>query len=329
VAASGRIELHTHLEGALSPARLLVLAERYGQPGIPGDVLAGDGLGYRFGDFHEFIEVYRAITSLLRTPADFHAVALDLAAALAADGVAYAEVIVGYGVMLRREIDPLPVQKALAEAAAAAEAAHGVVVRWIPDAVRQFGVDAAWRAAEAAAFAGRELGVVGFGLGGDETAAGPEPFAPLLEEMRAEGLGVAIHAGEVAGPESVRGAVLDCGAVRIGHGIGAAADGATMDLLAARGVFVELCPRSNLRTGAVASAAAHPLRRFVERGIPCCLNTDDRALFGLDLAGEYAWAAEHHALSEVEVAAMERAALAAAFCGARTRREVGRRLAGG
>lgn len=334
-----RIELHTHVEGALTPSRLRELAARHGLSGLPAACLAADGRAFAFAGFRDFLRLYRDATSCLRTPADYHAVALDLAGMLAWDGVVYAEASVSYGVLLWRGIDPRPIQAALWEAAAEADERLGVEMRFIPDAVRQFGPDAAWRALEKAAQAGRPLGVVGFGLGGDEAALPAAAFAAVCAGARAAGLGVTIHAGETGGPEAVRDAVLACGAARIGHGIGAVLgplrDGAraapppaavdeTCALLASRRVFVELCPGSNLATGAVPDAAGHPLLEFLARGVPCGLNTDDRGLFGLDLRGEYERAAETHGLAAAAADAMQRDALAAAF----VEEPLRRRLAG-
>ena len=191
-------------------------------------------------------------------------------------------------------------------------------MRWLPDAVRQFGLDAAWRAWECAERAGRAQGVVGFGLGGDEANGPAAAFAPLFAAVRSAGLGVSIHAGEVtamgeAARDSIRQAIDDCGAARLGHGLAAAADPALLGELSRRRVFVELCPRSNVATGALPSLASHPLRAFLDAGVPCCLNTDDRTLFGLDLRGEYAAARATLGLSGGDEAAMRRAASAAAF----------------
>lgn len=317
------VELHTHLEGAVSPQRLLALAERHGLPEAPRACLTAEGSAYRFDGFGGFLEAFKWVTACLRTPVDYREVALDLGEALAHDGVVYAEVIIGFGVMLHRGIDPLPVQRALADAAAEIEARWRVRVRWLPDAVRQFGVDAAWRALEVAEAAGRRLGVVGFGIGGDETALPAEAFADLCAEARRAGLGVALHAGEVAGPASVRQAVEACGATRIGHGVAAAGDPAAMARLLAAGTLVELCPGSNLRTGVVAAAQAHPLRAFLDAGIRCCLNTDDRAMMGLTLAGEHAWAQREHGLTAGETATMQRQALQASFADSKLRECVG------
>ncbi len=314
----GRVELHTHLEGSVTPARLIFLAEKYGQPGLPAACLTKDGDAYQFDGFHGFLEIFKHVTSLLRTPADFHDSARDLGAQLAADGVDYAEVTLSYGVLQMRRIDPLPVQRALADAAAEVKETYGVVLRWIPDAVRQWGVDKAWRAWEAAATAGRDLGVVGFGLGGDETAGPAADFADLFAEVKAERFGVTIHAGEIpdmgsAAADSIRQAVEDCGADRIGHGLAAAADPLIMATLAARDVFVEMCPGSNLRTGGITTWGDHPLRTFLAAGVSCCLNTDDRALFGLDLESEYSRAEELLALTTAEYDGMQKAARKAAF----------------
>ena len=106
-------------------------------------------------------------------------------------------------------------------------------------------------------------------------------------------------------------------------GVAAAGDPAVMALLAARGVFVEACPGSNLRTGAIATLADHPLRAFLDAGIPCGLNTDDRTLFDVDLAGEISRARETFSLTDRELAGMTKAAREAAFDPAALARAVG------
>lgn len=313
-----RIELHTHLEGSVTPGRLVALASKYGQPGLPLACLDSSGQHYRFQGFHGFLDLYKNVTLLLKEPSDFHAITLDLGEQLAADEVEYAEVIVSFGVMRLRQLDPVALQQAIWEAAQLVQERHGVTMRFIPDAVRQFGRDHAMRTWESAATCGRALGVVGFGLGGDETSGPAELFSDLCAEVRAEGLGVSIHAGEVTamgpqGANSVRQAVEDCGATRIGHGLCAAEAPLVLDLLAARQVFIELCPRSNVATGNLTRLEDHPLRTFLEAGIPCGLNTDDRTLFDLDLAGEYAAVGAAFQLTDEEIATMHSQARQAAF----------------
>lgn len=159
---------------------------------------------------------------------------------------------------------------------------------------------------------------MGFGLGGDEAAGPAADFAGLFAEVRAEGLGVSIHAGELPGmgpraAESIRQAVETCGATRIGHGLAAARHPLLLAELAARGVFVELCPGSNVLTGGVARFADFPLAAFLAAGVPCGLNTDDRTMFGLTLADEYRRAAAELGLTPEQEADMQQAAAGAAF----------------
>lgn len=313
-----RIELHTHLEGSVTPERLILLAEKYGQPGLPAACLDAAGTAFACDGFHGFLDLYKTATSVMRSPADFHAMALDLGDQLADDRVSYAEVAVSYGVLLVRGLDPLPVQAALHEAAAEVAETRGVKLRWLPDAVRQLDEKWAWRAWEKAAQAGRELGVVGFGLGGDEAAGPARKFSRLFAEVKAAGFGVTIHAGEVTamGPRaraSIREAIDDCGADRIGHGLAAAADPVLLATLAARGIFVELCPGSNALTGGIKTWADFPLQAFLDADVPCALNTDDRTMFGLTLEDEYRQATDLLNLTPENVKAMHSNAAAAAF----------------
>lgn len=145
---AGRVELHTHLEGSVTPARLIALAEKYGHPELPAACLDASGREFAFRGFAGFLDLYKTATSVMRDPADFHALALDLGAQLAADDVVYAEVSVSYGVLLIRARDPLPIQAALHEAALEVEETRGVRMRWLPDAVRQLDRKLARRAWE-------------------------------------------------------------------------------------------------------------------------------------------------------------------------------------
>jgi adenosine deaminase/aminodeoxyfutalosine deaminase len=185
-------------------------------------------------------------------------------------------------------------------AAIAAEAAQSPVeVRFILDAVRQFGVEAAWEVARLAA-AHRERGVIGFGIGGDEARGPALEFREVFAWARQQGLHLAPHGGETMGPQTVWDA-LECGAERIGHGIGAIGDLALVRHLVERRIPLEICITSNLRTGAVASLGAHPLRRLYDAGVAVTLNTDDPAMFGTTLEREYEIAATAFGFTQEEL----------------------------
>ncbi len=317
------IELHLHLEGSLRPQRVISLAEAYGRPDVIRACVADDGRSLiRCRDFMGFLNLFKAATSVLRTPTDYHAVALDLGESLAAQGVKYAEVTVSYGVLQKRGYDPLPIQQALCEAADVVQDQYGLMLRWQPDATRQWGPDAAWRVLEDALRAGSKLGVVAFGLGGDETSLPVSEFAPHFRDARREGLGTTCHAGETGGADSVRDAVLLGGVTRVGHGVGAARDADVVRLLADSGVHVECCPGSNVATGVLGSVTEHPLRAFLDAGVSCSLNTDDPTFFGTKLGEEYRVAQDVLGVTEEEVKAMEVAAIEASFAPAEIKAEL-------
>ncbi|HEY2543812.1 MAG TPA: adenosine deaminase family protein, partial [Gaiellaceae bacterium] len=163
---------------------------------------------------------------------------------------------------------------------------HGVEVRLTPDIPRGFTQEEARATVEWAARY-RDRGVVGVGLGGLEAEFPPEPYAEVFAHARTLGLGSVPHAGEVAGAASVRGALEALGADRLRHGIRAVEDAGLVAELAGRGIVLDVCPLSNLRTGAVASLADHPLPQLVAAGVRCSISTDDPAMFDTDLSRDY------------------------------------------
>jgi len=126
-------------------------------------------------------------------------------------------------------------------------------------------------------------------------------------------LHVTVHAGELAGPESVRQAVLELGAERLGHAVRAVDDEATMDLLAERRIGIESCLTSNVQTSTVPSYADHPLPIFLRRGLLVTLNTDDPGISNIDLAYEYTVAKRELGLSPVELRRLQENAVEVAF----------------
>jgi adenosine deaminase len=171
---------------------------------------------------------------------------------------------------------------------------RGLRINWIFDAVRQFGPEAAMRVIEAARQCASKS-IVAFGIGGDELSVPTTELRPVYDQAAAAGLHRLIHAGEIGGPEKIREAVELLGVERIGHGIAAINDPALMDLLADRRIPLEVCPASNIRTGALvrqlgrteASIVDHPLPALFRHGIPVVLSTDDPAMFHTTLAEEY------------------------------------------
>lgn len=285
-----KIELHVHLEGTVRAPTLLEIAQR-NDVALPADTAAGLAGLYEFTDFAHFIKVWTLTTSALRTTADFRQVVVDYAAEAARHGAVYIEGIFSPSEPVARGAAWDDVFTGYCDGAAEAREVHGVHVQLTPDVTRGMPLGVAEQtAAYSVKYADR--GVVGLGLGGSEAEYAPEPYARAFDIARSGGLGSVPHAGEVAGPESIRGALDVLHADRLRHGIRAIADPGLVRELAARRTVLDVCPISNVRTRAVASLAEHPLPALVAAGVPCSVSTDDPAMFGTDLSIDYAAALE-------------------------------------
>ncbi|MBI2689505.1 MAG: adenosine deaminase [Acidobacteria bacterium] len=271
-------ELHVHLEGSLEPELLCRLDSSL--------TIAEARALYRFDTFAGFIEAFKAAVRRLQTPEHYAMAADSLFSSLAAQGVRYAEVIFSAGVVEWKGQSLDEVWAALRTASDRAP----LTVRWNVDVVRQFGGAPAERVAAWAAAHGGE-GIVSFGIGGDETARPAEEFARAVAAAREAGLKFTPHAGETSTAENVW-AMVRMGADRIGHGIRAVGDLVLLAELRERGIALEICPTSNVRTGAVPSLAEHPLRALFDAGVLVTLNSDDPAIFECSLGGEFALARE-------------------------------------
>ena len=280
-----KIELHVHLEGTVRPETLLEIARRNDYP-LPSDTVEGLTDLYRFRDFEHFIEVWILTTHAMRTADDFRQVVVDYAGEAASFGAVYLEAIFSPAERISRGVDWDEIFSGYCDGAQEAEELHGVTVRLTPDIYRGAPVDVAETVVRHSA-AYRERGIVGVGLGGLEAQFPPEQYADVFAHAKAEGLGSVPHAGEVAGPASVRGALEALQADRIRHGFRAIEDPELVTELAERGVVLDVSPISNVRTGAVASLEEHPLPQLVAAGVRCSISTDDPAMFDTDLGREY------------------------------------------
>src|SRR5207302_3179286 len=241
-----KIELHVHLEGTVRPRTLLEIARR-NDYALPAETEEGLEALYDFRDFAHFIEVWIMTTNALRTEADFRQVVTDYAEEAASHGAVYVEAIFSPTERVRRGVSWDEIFSGYCDGAQEARELHGVEIRLTPDIARGFPLDEAEQVVLHSAKY-RERGIVGVGLGGLEAEFPPEPYEPVFELARGLGLPAVPHAGEVAGPPSVRGALEQLGAVRLRHGIRAADDPGLLREIADRRVVLDVCPLSNLRT---------------------------------------------------------------------------------
>jgi aminodeoxyfutalosine deaminase len=276
-----KIELHVHLEGTVRAHTLREIAKRNDYP-LPDDL---ESL-YAFRDFRHFIEVWILTTNALRTEDDFRRMVVDYAAEAAAHGAVYLEGIFSPAERVRRGVS----WETIFEGVCAGVEEAPIEIRLTPDITRGFTLEEARETVEWSARY-RDRGVVAVGLGGLEAEFPPEPYEEVFAYAKSLGLGSVPHAGEVAGAASIHGALEKLQADRVRHGIRAVEDGGLVRELAGRGTVLDVCPLSNLRTGAVASLHAHPLPQLVAAGVRCSISTDDPAMFDTDLTRDYEAAA--------------------------------------
>ncbi len=269
-------ELHVHLEGFLDAA---VLSR------IDPEHSADDFAEYlQFDSFPGFLAAFKYAVCQLETPAHYRVLARAAFAHLHSQGVVYAEIIHSAGVCLWRGMDSRAIVEALLDESRRAP----LTVRWVLDGVRQFGPAHSVEVAELAARYAK-YGVVGFGVGGDETGCPAAELYPAFHLAARHGLRLLPHAGETSTAENVWDA-LKLKPDRIGHGIRAVQDPRLLEELARQQIPLDISITSNVLTGAVADYAEHPLAAILAAGVPVTLNTDDPAFFRTTLKEEF-----HHA----------------------------------
>ncbi len=284
--AAPKAELHVHLEGAILPATLLVLAKKNGMD-LPATTENEVRRWFVYRDFPHFVEIYVAITRCLRDREDYERITYDFGAEMARQNIKYAEVTFSPSTHKWLGVSEDVYFAGLTRGRERAQADFGVEIAWVFDLVRaSVESDAKADYTVGVAIEGMRDGVVALGLGGMEEGFPPEPFAPWFERARAAGLHSTPHAGEIAGPASVWGAIRALGAERIGHGVRSSEDPALVAYLAEHGITAEVCPTSNIRLGVYPGLAEHPLRRLRDAGVSVTINSDDPPLFNTTLTDE-------------------------------------------
>ena len=303
-------ELHVHLEATATPDLIRRLGARNGIAIPPGTL---DGDRYVWRDFLDFLAVFDRVVTVIRTAEDYRDITYEYLRACAAEGAIYVEVTVSPDHADQVGISYADMLAGVAQGIDDARAAHDIESRMIVTAVRNFGTERAEWVARTAAEQPHPY-VTGFGLAGDEAGYPPGPYARAYEIAHAAGLGLTCHAGEWAGPESVRGALALPGPVtRLGHGVRAIEDPGLVRELADRGTVLEVCPTSNVVLGPYRDYAAHPFPALRDAGVRVTLGSDDPPYWEATVGGEYALARTHWGLDDDDLREVTRTAIEAAF----------------
>ncbi|WP_048649223.1 adenosine deaminase [Nitratireductor soli] len=316
-----KAELHCHIEGAASPDLVVVQARKYG---VDTSSFLRDG-AYIWHDFTSFLAAYDAAAGLFRTEEDYALLAEDYLTGLARDGAIYSEIFISPDHAGKAGLSPGAYADALGEGIVRARASTGIEGRMIVTGIRHFGASSVMAAARFAAGCGHRL-VTGFGMAGEERFGHPRDYVGAFDMAREAGLGTTVHAGELAGWESVAAALDHIRPARIGHGVRAIENPDLVRRLADERVVLEVCPVSNVTLKVFADFASHPLPQLLAAGCRVTLNSDDPPHFHTSLAHEYAVAARVFDLDDNALAGLTRTALEAAFIDEATRAMLLRRL---
>jgi adenosine deaminase len=299
LAALPKAHLHLHLEGAMRPSTLAELADRYGTavPPVTG-----------FGSFAVFVGTYTAACQVLRREDDLRRLVREVVEDAVLAGAVWVEPSLGPANHRDRLGADHDVVAVVLEEGRRAARERGVGFGLMIAAARDRGVVEAVAAARLAVdFA--DAGVVAFGLDADEAAFPPEPFGPAFDLAAQAGLICAPHAGEFAGPASVRAAIEVLHARRVLHGVRAVEDPDLLREVAERGVCFDVCLTSNVKLGVVPTLEQHPLPALLAAGVPCSLGADDPLLFGASLLDEYDHARTTLGLDDAQLAEIARVSL--------------------
>lgn len=304
-----KAEIHCHIEGAALPELVFAQARKYGAD--VSDFL-DPATGFVWTDFTSFLKAYDAAAALFRTAEDYALLAQTYLASLAADGAIYSEFFISTDHARASGLAPEAYVEGLAEGMARAKAATGIESRMIATGLRHMGPEAVEAAARLAADMAHPL-VTGFGMAGEERMHHPRDFVRAFDVARDSGFGITVHAGELAGWESVEAALDHLRPSRIGHGVRAIEKPALVERLAREGVVLEVCPVSNVALGLFADFASHPFPALRAAGCKVTLNSDDPPYFHTSLRREYAIAADVWGLDEPTLLDVTRTAIEAAF----------------
>lgn len=279
-----KAEQHVHIVGSTRPETLLWLIEE-GNIDMPFETVDDVRRFFQYRDFPHFISVYCTVVNCITNENQFERLTYEMLACDARCNVRYVEASFSAPDHVRRGLDYGRMLDAINRGVQRAHSDFGIECNLRIDVVRDYGADAGMQVLDW--IESKDDNVISIDLGGSEERFPPKPFAPVYRRAREIGLHLVAHAGEAAGAQSVWDAVKHLGVERVGHGLAASTDPELMNYLVKRGIAIEACPISNMRTGVISSLESHPIRTFMQQGLRVSVNSDDPSMFDTDMNNEY------------------------------------------
>lgn len=309
-----KAELHVHLDGSVRAATLLELAAEYGVDlpardiaGLTRYMVADDA-----DDLAGYLSRFSITLSVMQTAPALERIAFELATDLAAENVRYAEIRFSPLLSTRAGLTAHGAVEATLAGLRRAERETGIRTAIIVCALRHLSVDSSIEMARVAVDF-KDRGVVAFDLAGPEHGHPPAEHLGAFRAASRANLPITVHAGEAYGAASIREAIHECGANRIGHGTRLFEDADLMRYVNDFRVPIEICLTSNVQTRVTPSIGQHPVRAFFDAGLVTTLNTDNRLMSGTTVTDEYWLAHRHLGFNRDDLCAMAVMSFEAAF----------------
>lgn len=310
-----KVDLHVHLDGSVLPETLKELAFEQNKP-LPimsdKELLSHMQVDENCLSLKQYLDKFSFVIPFLQTGEALERVAYEVVEQAARENVKYIEV--RFAPQLHR-LNGLSVHDVIdhvVKGLTLGEKTFGTIARAIAICLRSHSQEMNMEVVEEAApFHGK--GVVAVDLAGDEASFPAELFLKLFQSAQQLGLPITIHAGEAAGAENVQVAITGLGAVRIGHGVRMLEDPAVVELVKERRIPLEMCPLSNIQTKAVIDWMSYPIRQYLDQGIVVTVNTDNMTVSDTTIRKEYELLMEYCGLTLVDVAAIIKNGVRAAF----------------
>lgn len=315
-------ELHLHLIGAIRKSTLEDLMRKYSVnfPAKPGGFIQRLKLdkyknldeAFMFEEFEDFLRLYILCMQVIREPEDMERLTGEVLEDLRKCGVVYTEISINLPPDRHFSMDSLDILNAINSAGNRVGERIGIEYRIIVDLVRDYGPEISMGILNKIAKIG-DQNISAVDIGGSEHRFPPGPYREVYKRAREMGFGTRAHAGEAAGPESVREAIRELKVDRIGHGVRSIEDPDLVRYLTRKQIPLEVCPTSNIRTGVYSTIEKHPVRKLFDAGVKITLNSDDPGLFGSDILSEYQLLMDRFDFSKDEIIKVVRNGFESAF----------------